>query len=280
MTLARPDHPPTDDVPGRQAPRRVLVAEDNRLNSLLIAEQLRLFGFEPEIVASGRDALAQWRSGGFVAVLTDINMPDMDGYALARAIRSEETESARIPIVALTADAFLGKTNTWKQAGIDVCLTKPIELATLKAELDRWVQGSAAAAPHAASAPIREEDGAVDPDALPRIIGDDPIVLSEFLASFSQAADGIAACMGAAMARSDRKEVGGFAHQLKASAAAVGAGRLSRICASIESAARGVDDGALAAAWAPLVAEVGRVRQWISAHATTEPAAKAGPATR
>jgi CheY-like chemotaxis protein len=145
MTLARPDDPPAEGV-------RVLVAEDNRLNSLLIAEQLRLLAFLPEVVASGREALARWRSGAFALVLTDLNMPDMDGYALAGAIRAEEGAGPRIPILALTADAFHGKSDRWRLAGIDAYLTKPLELPTLKSALEHW---------------LRQRDGVAELPALP-----------------------------------------------------------------------------------------------------------------
>ena len=84
----------------------ILVAEDNRLNGLLMVEQLQMIGFAAEIVTSGREALTRWRSGRFAALLTDIQMPGMDGYELAACIRSEEaTTGARTPIIALTANA-------------------------------------------------------------------------------------------------------------------------------------------------------------------------------
>ena len=139
MTLARPENSPADAA-------RVLVAEDNRLNSLLITEQLRLLGFLPTVVANGQEALARWRGGEFALLLTDLNMPDMDGYALASAIRAEEGAGKRIPIIALTADAFHGKSERWRAAGIDAYLTKPLELTALKTALEHWVRHGAGVA--------------------------------------------------------------------------------------------------------------------------------------
>ena len=128
----------------------ILVAEDNKLNCLLMAEQLRLLGFAAEIAESGQEALVRWRTGAFAILLTDIQMPDMDGYELAEAIRSEEAGGARMPIIALTADELRGQAARWKTAGIDDHLTKPAELAALKAMLQRWLKRDRAAQPQPA----------------------------------------------------------------------------------------------------------------------------------
>ena len=113
----------------------VLVVEDNRLNSLLMSEQLRILGFAAEFVTSGSEALQRWRGGGCGAILTDIQMPGMDGFELAQAVRAEECEGSRIPIIALTANAQSEKPARWRSAGIDDYLTKPAELVTLKSTL-------------------------------------------------------------------------------------------------------------------------------------------------
>jgi two-component system sensor histidine kinase/response regulator len=257
MTLARPEHPPVDPV-------RVLVAEDNRLNCLLIEEQLRVLGWAPAIVTSGREALQRWRSGSFAAVLTDLNMPDMDGYALAAAIRAEERTGTRIPIVALTADAFQAKSDRWRIAGIDGYLTKPLDLATLKAALDRWLGLAAGAHEQAVAKDEPEQDEPVDPVVLARIVGDNPAGLSKFIVKFGHAAEEALARLQAARAAGRRDEVGSLAHQLKASAAAVGATKLNRACEAIESAALAEDDMAPTAAWGALGTEMDRVRRWIA----------------
>jgi len=117
----------------------VLVAEDNEINQHVIAAQLDLLGFRAEVVGDGRAALAGWRTGRFALVLTDLQMPEMDGYALAASIRAEETYGQRTPIIALTANALKGEFERCKSAGMDAYLTKPVTLDTLGAVLRRWV---------------------------------------------------------------------------------------------------------------------------------------------
>jgi two-component system sensor histidine kinase/response regulator len=116
----------------------ILVADDNKLNCFLMAEQLRLLGYVAEIAESGNEALELWRTGTFAVLLTDIKMPGMDGYELAEAIRTEEAGRSRMPIIALSADTLGDQEPRWKNVGIDDCLTKPVELMALKAMLERW----------------------------------------------------------------------------------------------------------------------------------------------
>jgi two-component system sensor histidine kinase/response regulator len=263
MTPPRPAPSPT-------GPLRVLVAEDNRLNSLLIAEQLHVLELEPEVVSNGRIALERWRGGAFAAVLTDINMPDMDGYELAMAIRGEEHAGVRIPIIALTANAFIDKSDRWRAAGIDDWLIKPLDLSALKNVMDRWLLQDSDPEPVAQRA-IAAGSDPIDPTALPRFVGDDPAVLADFMAKFAQSAEQAGARLEVAMAAANgRVEARSLAHQLKASAAAVGAGPLAQLCADIESAALAEDDVALASAWRQLPPEIRRVTDWISAHGCAE----------
>jgi CheY-like chemotaxis protein/HPt (histidine-containing phosphotransfer) domain-containing protein len=276
MTATKPDRsPPGAPTAAPATQRRVLVAEDNKLNSVLIAEQLRAIGFEAEIHCNGRDALERWRSGGFAAVLTDINMPGMDGFELARAIRSEEAGGAHTPVIALTADAFLDKSTNWKAAGVDACLTKPIELASLKAALERWMTTARAGAAPDASA-LAGSDAPVNRATLPTIVGDDPRVIADFMARFARALQAAAATMAAALHAGNHAELASQAHQLRAGAGAAGAARLCDLCARIESAALAADDRVLAAEWQACAAEVGRVAGWISAQGNgAEPGATA-----
>jgi len=117
----------------------ILVAEDNPINQHVISAQLLLLGLDAEVVANGRDALQRWRQGGHALLLTDLQMPDMDGIDLARAIRHEEGGRARIPILALTANALADEADRCKRAGMDDYLTKPLQLGALEEALTRWL---------------------------------------------------------------------------------------------------------------------------------------------
>jgi two-component system sensor histidine kinase/response regulator len=120
----------------------ILVAEDNPVNQKVIAHQLRLMGILGEIVPNGREALERWRRGSYALLLTDLHMPEMDGYELARSIRDEERPPGRIPIVALTANALKEEEARCRAAGIDAYLTKPVPLPRLKAVLTSLLRDS------------------------------------------------------------------------------------------------------------------------------------------
>ena len=121
----------------------VLVAEDNEINQQVIMLQLGRLGYRAEVVGDGRQALALWRSGRFGIVLTDLQMPEMDGYELTATIRASEIGGSGegIPIIALTANAVKNEAARCRDAGMDDCLTKPVQMALLDATLRRWMGG-------------------------------------------------------------------------------------------------------------------------------------------
>ncbi|MEO7057436.1 MAG: PAS domain S-box protein [Caldimonas sp.] len=121
-------------------PGLILVAEDNAINQKVIAAQLQLLGYEAEIADNGSAALMLWRSGRFAMLLTDLQMPELDGYGLATHIRSEERAGLRMPIVALTANALKDEASRCVAAGMDDYLTKPVQLPKLEALLDQYLQ--------------------------------------------------------------------------------------------------------------------------------------------
>ena len=121
----------------RRAPRialKILLAEDDPVNSLLILELLRRRGHSVTGVASGMAALAAYERENFDLFLTDIHMPGMDGIETARAIRAQEQQSERrrMPIVALTADILPEGRNACREAGMDAFLLKPVDPAKLE----------------------------------------------------------------------------------------------------------------------------------------------------
>ena len=121
----------------------ILVAEDNDINRKVILRQLQLVGYTAEVCVNGREALQRWRSGNFALVLTDLHMPEMDGYALATAIRTEEGAARRTPIIALTANALRTEELRCRDLGMDAYLTKPIRLPQLKAAIETWLGAAA-----------------------------------------------------------------------------------------------------------------------------------------
>ncbi len=113
---------------------RVLLVEDNAVNRELIQQQLEEIGFAVDAAGNGAEALELWKDGHYRAVLTDINMPVMDGYALARDLRRR---GQSLPILAITATALASERERCLAAGIDDLLLKPFNLARLEAALAR-----------------------------------------------------------------------------------------------------------------------------------------------
>ncbi len=122
------------------------MVEDNETNQKVILRQLALLGFAADVADNGRLALARWQSGNYALLLSDLHMPEMDGYELTGAIRARE-QGARIPILALTANALKGEAERCRASGMDDYLSKPLRLADLKAALERWLPAAASMAP-------------------------------------------------------------------------------------------------------------------------------------
>lgn len=111
-------------------PRKVLVAEDNRVNQLLIRRLLEKLGCKVTIVDNGKDAVGEVQGDSFDLVLMDLHMPQLDGILAAKTIRGLPARSAT-PIVALTAEENGETRETCRNAGMDDFITKPIRQSEL-----------------------------------------------------------------------------------------------------------------------------------------------------
>lgn len=138
------------DAAGQSAvalrPLRVLAAEDNRINQLVLTTLLGPLGIEPIIVANGAEAVEAWRSGEWDVVLMDVQMPVMDGFTATDAIRAIEAREGRAPtpIIALTANAMSHHRAECLARGMDALVAKPIELRALAAALEEACRPKAA----------------------------------------------------------------------------------------------------------------------------------------
>jgi PAS domain S-box-containing protein len=244
----------------RQQGRLILVAEDNETNQKVILQQLGLFGYTANVAGDGRAALERWQSGDYALLLSDLHMPNMDGYQLTAAIRAAEAGKRRIPIIAMSANALKGEAEHCCAAGMDDYLSKPAQLADLKAMLDKWLPVAAEAAPaivgraspsgvtgyEVAAADVGlcyanpDYDSAasvpVDVNVLKALVGDDPAVISEFLHDFRVSAAKTAAELKIACENGQAAQTRALAHKLKSSARSVGALALGELCAEIEQA--------------------------------------------
>jgi PAS domain S-box-containing protein len=128
---------PTPDEQA-EAPR-VLAAEDNAVNQMVLKTLLEQAGLGVSIVADGRAAVAAWEAGDWDVILMDVHMPEMDGPTATRLIRAREAETGRrrTPIVALTANAMAHQIQSYIDAGMDGFVSKPIEVSRLFAGIEQ-----------------------------------------------------------------------------------------------------------------------------------------------
>lgn len=113
----------------------VLVAEDNVINQLILRDQLEELGCTVELAGDGLTALEMWRHSAFDLILTDINMPHMNGYELTAKLRSLD---CHLPIIGATANAMSEEGERCLEAGMNRCLVKPFALRTLYACLEPY----------------------------------------------------------------------------------------------------------------------------------------------
>jgi PAS domain S-box-containing protein len=251
---------------------RILVAEDNIINQLVIVQQLTAMGYDVIAVHNGEEALEAVESGGFDLILMDCQMPGLDGYEAARRIREGPEPGRRIPIVALTAHVMREDLDRCLAMGMNDYLTKPFLEETLRRKLEHWLGDG--------GAPAGPEPRAAGPETpapldlaritelrkLGRAVGRN--VLGEIAQSFQSRAH--VTEIRSALARGDWPLLKRNAHALKGSSAVLGAMGLSSVCGEIERLPPHGEAEAFAGALTALEREYGRVLSALTAVAQEE----------
>ena len=239
-----------DQLPGV----RVLVAEDNHVNQVLIRKMLDHLGCVTECVADGRAAVARVIECRPDAVLMDCQMPRMDGHEATRCIRSwEAKQGGHVPVIALTAHASREDRQQALTEGMDEYLVKPVELADLWRTLHVWVRGASRAnesLPETACSVVRsvrarpaghpttDRDHPLDVEYLRKLSSlDEPgkaPFAEELLAIFGEVVPTQMEALRLAEQRDDRRTVQELAHRLCSSGSAIGAWRLEAACQELE----------------------------------------------
>jgi CheY-like chemotaxis protein len=106
-----------------------------------LAEQLKTLGYSYELASNGNEGYDLWLTGDFDLVLCDCHMPQLDGFGLAEKIRDYELTDRllRTPIIAITANPFLGEADKCYAAGMDDFLSKPVKLEELDKMISKWM---------------------------------------------------------------------------------------------------------------------------------------------
>jgi PAS domain S-box-containing protein len=214
---------------------RILLAEDNHLTQELVATMLRKRGHWVTIVDNGVKAVEAVATAEFDAVLMDVHMPEMDGFAATAAIRRLPGKTD-LPIIALTADALGGEWQRCLAAGMSGYLAKPFKSQDLFAIVEGW-----------GPPPSPPVDGALEPDMDPGLADVEGFranmreagvehAVQEILDAFVADAPARNAAIAAAVASGRAEEIRSAAHVFKSSAGAIGARSLATQLSELEVA--------------------------------------------
>jgi PAS domain S-box-containing protein len=211
----------------------VLAVDDHVTNRQLLARQIAAHGLRVQSAASGEEALALWRAGSYSMVVTDCNMPGMDGYALSRTMREIEAQEGRprIPIIAWTANVLPGVADQCRDAGMDDVLTKPAELSILRHMLAKWLPSAMTMTDTQAPARSLALTG------LDKIAAT-PTERAEILDDFMTQIRSDHTALTAALITPSLPACISIAHRMKGSSLMVGAQDVALACESMEHAAR------------------------------------------
>jgi CheY-like chemotaxis protein/nitrogen-specific signal transduction histidine kinase len=246
---------PVNDVAETRTGGHVLVVEDNEVNQLVAVGMLEVLGYTSEVAGDGAAAAARAAGGRFDAVLMDLQMPRLDGFAATRLIRQAEAPGVRVPIIALTASATEGERERCLDAGMTGFLSKPVEVEALGRVLREQLGTGPRSGPlvrAATSSPARPPRGSASPTggatAVPTL---DEHRLEELAEMGAEAlpliqraidnfVDGVAdhvEALDTALADADAAALRSAAHRLKGSAANLGALRVAAIALHLEDLA-------------------------------------------
>jgi len=231
-----------NDAPARRPERslRILTAEDNPINQVVITEHLKRFGHEVTAVNNGMEVLEAIQAGMYDLVLMDCQMPYLDGYEATRLIRQLPDPVGRTPIIALTAHALREELEKCLAAGMNDVITKPFRGDVLQSTIAHWLGADPEAGPpvHGGSDPNPAEEQTFDDRqlgtlcAMARDSASGPSFLPRLLEKLR--ATPYMDDLRGALAREDRAALKARAHALKGTSLFLGAVRLQRLCARLE----------------------------------------------
>jgi two-component system sensor histidine kinase RpfC len=240
------DVAPTEETPGPilgpEPTRRfrVLVAEDNQTNRIVLERILARGGHQVLHAHDGSEALSALEAGGIDAAILDLNMPELSGYHVAKLYRQMEPFGERLPLIGLTAEATSETERLCREAGMDAAIVKPVpaeDLLTLLARLvgtapqqRRQPISNMVVTPITAHPKFAREATIIDPAALEALagLGDDAFFRDVIDAFFADVEQSLGA-MAAARAGHDFKEFKDQLHAMRSSAVNIGAMRLCQL---------------------------------------------------
>ena len=252
LDLGRAEGPVAEARPKPSSSRgigdgRILAIDDYPINLEVLTGQLEILGVPVDTAADGIEGLTMWRQQPYALILTDIHMPDMDGFELTRQIRAEEATGStgrHTSIVALTANALKGEAEKCLAAGMDGYLTKPLTLDRLREAVERWMNPPSEAA---SDDGVVAADDSIDRAVVAQLFGDNQAMVDRVLRRFREAGAGLVGDIAAA--GTDPVRLADAAHKLKGAARAAGAVRLGDLAAALEQSGSAAAAAAVQAEW-------------------------------
>jgi CheY-like chemotaxis protein len=215
---------------------RILVAEDNPVNQMVIMRMLQKMEHTPVLAPNGKKALELASAERFDLAFMDVQMPEMDGLAATRAIRrSERNGATHLPIFAMTAHAMKGDRERCLESGMDGYITKPLSFSDIEQTL-----AGLALAPATPFKPVAEAASWNRAEALNRIGGDEKL-LEEVCHIFLEESPKLMRKLQQAVAEGDCEGVARAAHSLKGESGCLGAGRTCQAAQQLEDMGRNKD---------------------------------------
>jgi PAS domain S-box-containing protein len=235
---------------GSVRPLSILLAEDNRINRRVAVDLLRRAGHRVVVAENGREVVAAWERERFDVILMDVQMPDMDGFQAAAAIRAREDPAGRrTPIVAITARAGKGDEDECRRAGMDGYLPKPVRVEQVERVLARIGRGGRPVIRDEAG--LRKELGRLLPELAEKFRADAPHQMVEMRRA---AAEGLADSLTRAA-----HKLAGSVLNFQAEDAAAAANRVEEVGRSGDLSRAGAALDELESAVGRLAAELGRM---------------------
>lgn len=225
--------PVTPSEPGQKQSLHVLVVDDSQANRQLLCEQLKFLDYSVSQAEDGAEGLETWQRETFDVVITDCNMPVVNGYELARNIRNAEQEGGRTRtwIFGYTANTQLDEHQRCEVAGMDGCLFKPMDLAALEYHLSRLLPRPKPT--RQCSMPNR-----FDIEELDHLTGGDPQVMQRVLQGLLESNQKDLAQLKLVLSSDSSRGVLELAHRIKGAARIVKARELIEHCEQLEHACR------------------------------------------
>ena len=252
----------TIDVDG---PKRLIIAEDTDSVRDVLSRQLDTLGVEATFVKDGREALFAVRSGEYGILLTDLHMPEVDGYTVVQTIREDDEKLGRhFPVIALTADVQMAQRQVYMSHGFDECLLKPVSLGQFRRLLIRWgLLTETKELPAISTKTIQTEISAIDREAMIAQMGAFDENAIEMLKLFVDMTQPLIKRIRNSQANNDVNDLKEAAHSLKGASRSACLNDLGEAAAALQTEAE--NKGTCAPIVEKVIAEFERARSEIAA---------------